>query len=105
MKRIDMLVVLENGTKKFYDRLGLDEVYEEFQEKNSKSNSTKGKKSCYNFRNSSFELQIKMMEMGCRLNTLWRNQKIIAANRVKQGDSDMNNDKLLPVRKLKMNLI
>ena len=31
MKRIDFLIVLEEwNEKKFYDRLGLDEVYEEF---------------------------------------------------------------------------
>lgn len=109
MKRIDMLVVLEEwDEKKFYDRLGLDEVYEEFLgEKIPKVTVPvrKGRNLAIILETAALNYRLKMMGVNSAEYFMEESKKIIAANRVKQGDSDMNNDKLLPVRKLKMNLI
>ncbi len=105
MKRIDMLVVLEEwDEKKFYDRLGLDEVYEEFLgEKIPKVTVPvrKGRNLAIILETAALNYRLKMMGVNSAEYFMEESKKIIAANREKQGDSDMNNDKLLPVRKLK----
>lgn len=90
--------------KKFYDRLGLDEVYEEFLgEKIPKVTVPvrKGRNLAIILETAALNYRLKMMGVNSAEYFMQESKKIIAANRVKQGDSDMNNDKLLPVRKLK----
>lgn len=103
MKRIDMLVVLEEwNEKKFYDRLGLDEVYEEFLgEKILKLviPVRRGRNLAIILETAALNYRLKKMGVNSAEYFMKESQKIIMANRAKQGEN--MNEKKLPVKKLK----
>ena len=103
MKRIDMLVVLEEwNEKKFYDRLGLDEVYEEFLgEKILKLviPVRRGRNLAIILETAALNYRLKKMGVNSAEYFMKESQKIIKANKAKQGDN--MNEKKLPVKKLK----
>ena len=103
MKRIDMLVVLEEwNEKKFYDRLGLDEVYEEFLgEKILKLviPVRRGRNLAIILETAALNYRLKKMGVNSAEYFMKESQKIIKANKAKQGEN--MNEKKLPVKKLK----
>lgn len=103
MKRIDMLVVLEEwNEKKFYDRLGLDEVCEEFLGERIPKlviPVRRGRNLAIILETAALNYRLKKMGVNSAEYFMKESQKIIEANRAKQGDN--MSDKLLPVRKLK----
>lgn len=105
MKRIDMLIVLEEwDEKKFYDRLGLDEVYEEFLgEKIPKLTIPvrKGRNLAIIIETAALNYRLKMMGVNSAEYFMKESQKIISLNKKKQGETGMNNGKQLSVKQLK----
>ena len=98
-----MLVVLEEwNEKKFYDRLGLDEVYEEFLgEKILKLviPVRRGRNLAIILETAALNYRLKKMGVNSAEYFMKESQKIIMANRAKQGEN--MNEKKLPVKKLK----
>ncbi|MDO4588622.1 MAG: HPr(Ser) kinase/phosphatase [Fusobacterium sp.] len=103
MKRIDMLVVLEEwNEKKFYDRLGIDEVYEEFLgEKILKLviPVRRGRNLAIILETAALNFRLKMMGVNSAEYFMKESRKLIMANKAKQGEN--MNEKTLPVKKLK----
>lgn len=105
MKRIDMLIVLEEWQeKKFYDRLGLDEVYEEFLGGKIPKRTIpvrKGRNLAIIIETAALNYRLKMMGVNSAEFFMKESQKLIMANKKKQGEKSMNGGKILSVRQLK----
>lgn len=105
MKRVDFLIVLEEwNEKKFYDRLGLDEVYEEFLGGKIPKLTIpvrKGRNLAIIIETAALNYRLKMMGVNSAEYFMKESQKLITANGKKQGDKSMNNGKVLTVRQLK----
>ncbi len=105
MKRVDLLIVLEEwNEKKFYDRLGLDEVYEEFLGSKIPKLTIpvrKGRNLAIIIETAALNYRLKMMGVNSAEYFMKESQKLITANKKKQGDKDMNNGKVLSVKELK----
>lgn len=105
MKRIDFLIVLEEwNEKKFYDRLGLDEVYEEFLGGKIPKLTIpvrRGRNLAIIIETAALNYRLKMMGVNSAEYFMKESQKLIMANRRKQGDKCMNNGKVLTVKQLK----
>lgn len=104
MKRIDMLIVLEEWQeKKFYDRLGLDDIYEEILgEKIPKITIPvrKGRNLAIIVETAALNYRLKAMGLNSAEYFMKQSQMLIKKNKMKQGERDMNGDKILPVIKL-----
>lgn len=105
MKRIDLLIVLEEwDEKKFYDRLGLDEVYEEFLGGKIPKITLpvrKGRNLAIIIETAALNYRLKMMGVNSAEFFMMESQRLIEANRKKQGENSMNNGKILTVMQLK----
>lgn len=105
MKRIDLLIVLEEwDEKKFYDRLGLDENTEEFLgEKVPKLTIPvrKGRNLAIIVETAALNYRLKAMGVNSAEYFMKQSQKLIMKNKKNQGERDMNGDKLLSVMQLK----
>lgn len=105
MKRIDMLIVLEEWQeKKFYDRLGLDEVYEEFLGGKIPKWTIpvrKGRNLAIIIETAALNYRLKMMGVNSAEFFMKESQKLIQANKKKQGEKNMSNKKVLSVMQLK----
>ncbi len=105
MKRIDMLIVLEEWQeKKFYDRLGLDEVYEELLGGKIPKWTIpvrKGRNLAIIIETAALNYRLKMMGVNSAEFFMKESQKLITANKKKQGEKSMNNGKVLSVMQLK----
>lgn len=106
MKRIDILIELENwNEKKFYDRLGLDTVYQEFLgEKIPKLTLPvrKGRNLAIIVETAALNYRLKRMGVNSAEFFMKESQKLILKNRKKQGEN-MKNEKKLSIQKLKNN--
>lgn len=105
MKRIDFLIVLEEwNEKKFYDRLGLDEVYEEFLGGKIPKLTIpvrRGRNLAIIIETAALNYRLKMMGVNSAEYFMRESQKLIKSNKKKQGDKCMNNGKVLTVKQLK----
>lgn len=105
MKRIDFLIVLEEwNEKKFYDRLGLDEVYEEFLGGKIPKLTIpvrRGRNLAIIIETAALNYRLKMMGVNSAEYFMRESQKLIKSNKKKQGDKSMNNGKVLTVKQLK----
>ena len=105
MKRIDFLIVLEEwNEKKFYDRLGLDEVYEEFLGGKIPKLTIpvrRGRNLAIIIETAALNYRLKMMGVNSAEYFMRESQKLIKSNKKKQGDKCMNNGKVLTVNQLK----
>ena len=105
MKRIDMLIVLEEwDEKKFYDRLGLDEVTEEFLGENIPKLTIpvrKGRNLAIIVETAALNYRLKAMGLNSARYFMKQSQMLIMKNKKKQGERNMNGDKLLSVMQLK----
>lgn len=106
MKRIDILIELENwNEKKFYDRLGLDTIYQEFLgEKIPKLTIPvrKGRNLAIIVETAALNYRLKRMGVNSAEFFMKESQKLILKNREKQGEN-MKNEKKLSIQKLKNN--
>lgn len=106
MKRIDILIELENwNEKKFYDRLGLDTVYQDFLgEKIPKLTIPvrKGRNLAIIVETAALNYRLKRMGVNSAEFFMKKSQKLILKNREKQGEI-MKNSKKLSIQKLKNN--
>lgn len=105
MKRIDFLIVLEEwNEKKFYDRLGLDEVYEEFLGGKIPKLTIpvrRGRNLAIIIETAALNYRLKMMGVNSAEYFMRESQKLIMANKRKQGDNSMSCGKVLTVKQLK----
>ena len=105
MKRIDFLIVLEEwDEKKFYDRLGLDEVYEEFLGGKIPKLTIpvrRGRNLAIIIETAALNYRLKMMGVNSAEYFMKESQKLIKANKSKQGEKSMNNGRVLTVKQLK----
>lgn len=105
MKRIDFLIILEEwNEKKFYDRLGLDEVYEEFLGGKIPKLTIpvrRGRNLAIIIETAALNYRLKMMGVNSAEYFMRESQKLIKSNKKKQGDKCMNNGKVLTVKQLK----
>ena len=105
MKRVDLLIVLEEwDDKKFYDRLGLDEVMEEFLgEKIPKLTIPvrKGRNLAIIVETAALNYRLKAMGLNSAEYFMRESQKLIMKNKKNQGERNMNGDRLLSVMQLK----
>lgn len=105
MKRIDFLIVLEEwNEKKFYDRLGLDEVYEEFLGGKIPKVTIpvrKGRNLAIIIETAALNYRLKMMGVNSAEYFMRESQKLIKLNKKKQGDKNMSDGRVLTVKQLK----
>lgn len=105
MKRIDMLIVLEEwDEKKFYDRLGLDEVTEEFLGETIPKITIpvrKGRNLAIIVETAALNYRLKAMGLNSAKYFMRQSQMLIMKNKKKQGERSMNGDKILSVMQLK----
>ena len=105
-KKINMIVVLEKwDEKKFYDRLGLDEVYEDILGHKIPKVTLpvrKGRNLAIIIETAAINYRLKKTGVNSA-EYFWReSKKMIEENRRKnQGENKMDNKKLLPTRKIK----
>ena len=105
MKRIDFLIVLEEwNEKKFYDRLGLDEVYEEFLGGKIPKITIpvrKGRNLAIIIETAALNYRSKMMGVNSAEYFMRESQKLIKFNKKKQGEKNMGEGRVLTVKQLK----
>ncbi|MBC2855741.1 MAG: HPr(Ser) kinase/phosphatase [Cetobacterium sp.] len=105
-KKINMLVVLEKwDEKKFYDRLGLDEVYEEILDYKIPKVTLpvrKGRNLAIIIETAAINHRLKKTGVNSAEYFWEESKKMIAENKKRsQRGQEMDNRKLLPVRKIK----